>query len=122
MVSGHLVNWLLVNWSSVIGHFPFSRPQRLEDHQGHKERVVDQIPPPEAPGFGEQAEEPFQAGALHPVKSEPLVLRLLKAIRHRLTADLVKQPLIGIRNRFPSIAGLRPLAGSATILLYNPWL
>jgi hypothetical protein len=25
---------------------------------------VDQIPPPEAPGFGEQAEEPFQAGAL----------------------------------------------------------
>ena len=28
-------------------------PQRLEDHQGHEERVVDQIPPPEAPGFGE---------------------------------------------------------------------
>jgi hypothetical protein len=29
---------------------------------------VDQIPPPEAPGFGEQAEEPFQTGALHPAR------------------------------------------------------
>jgi len=52
------------HWSLIIGHFPFPHSQRLEDHQGHEQRVVDQIPPPEAPGFGEQAEEPFQAGAL----------------------------------------------------------
>lgn len=39
--------------------------EELQENQRDKERIVDEVPPPQSAGFGEETEEPFQTGALN---------------------------------------------------------
>jgi hypothetical protein len=69
--------------------------------------------------FGEQAEEPFKAHTLRPAEDLGLApWLLLQALRKRPAADLVEQPFISIRDRFPGIVCLGALARALTICLY----
>lgn len=79
----------------------------LQHHRRYEAEIVDRVPPPEAVGFGEQTEEPLQAGALHPTRSPDLrPMRKSKAALAPLSTCSVKRAYRSAIHH-PNLGGLR---------------